>query len=48
VPNVSFNIHMFNKTTLDEQSPTYGSQGSAFGGMGTLIYGPWQVGWVWN
>lgn len=48
VPNVSFNIHMFNKTTLDEATLTIGSLGSAIGGIGTTIYGPWQVGWVWN
>jgi hypothetical protein len=48
VPNVSFNVHMFNKSQLDEGLTTEGSPGSQIGGIGTRIYGPWQVGWVWN
>ena len=48
VPGVSFVIHMFNKSQLDEGLTTNGSLGSAIGGAGTLIYGPWNVGWVWN
>lgn len=46
VPNVSFVIHVANTSQLDDTLNP--GQGSLSGGTGTLIYGKWQLGWVWN
>jgi hypothetical protein len=48
VANVSFTICLANTSQLSEQASSGGSQGSALGGIGTLIYGKWNVGWVWD
>ena len=48
VANTSFVIWLTNTSQDDEPSPSMGSQGSAIGGVGTRIYGAWNVGWVWD
>jgi hypothetical protein len=48
VPGVSFTISLVNYSQLSEQAGSRGSQGSADGGIGTLVYGKWNVAWVWE
>jgi len=48
VANTSFIIKMANTSQLDENLNASGAQGVVPGGTGTLIYGKWNVGWVWN
>ena len=47
VPNVSFVIYVANTSQLDDLDLNTG-QGVIMGGTGTLIYGKWSVGWVWD
>lgn len=48
VANTSFVIKISNMSELDEALANQGSQGQANGGIGTRIYGAWNVGWVWD
>jgi hypothetical protein len=48
VPNTSFVIRVANTSQLDENYPLDGFQGALSGGTGALIYGKWNLGWVWD
>ena len=55
VPGVGFTIYAVNDSTFFEAPLYIVRQGDLFGyvgppnlGRGTLIYGAWNVGWVWN
>jgi hypothetical protein len=48
IANTSFVISVANTSQLDDDLYTLGGQGVQNGGMGTLIYGKWNLGWVWD
>lgn len=47
VPNTSFAIKVLNNSQLHEPTLPMGRQGLARGGVGTRIYGRWNLGWAW-
>ncbi len=49
VANTSFVVYVTNTSQLNEPTTIQGYQdGLAVGGLGTRIWGKWQIGWVWN
>jgi len=47
VANTSFTINLSNTSQLNEPSVSNGAQGVTQGGLGTRIFGKWNIGWVW-
>jgi hypothetical protein len=47
VAGVGFTIYGFNTNTLFENPAMGGGKGGK-AGLGTMLYGKWNVGWVWN
>jgi hypothetical protein len=47
ITNTSFVIRLTNTSQLSEPVSKLGAQGAAVGGIGTTIFGTWQLGWVW-
>lgn len=48
VPGISFTVSLVNSSQANEQASMIGSQGGAVGGIGTRIYGKWNVAWIWE
>jgi hypothetical protein len=48
VPGVSFEIKVSNGSQVDDHLSDSSGIGIYLGGEGTLIYGTWNLGWVWD
>jgi hypothetical protein len=55
VPGTGFTIYARNTNNLFSAPPSFNTQGDTLGytgpdvgGRGTLIYGAWNIAWVWN
>jgi hypothetical protein len=48
VAGTSFVVRVSNTSTFQDVYNSSGAQGVFIGGLGTLIYGKWNIGWVWD